>query len=358
MRACCVRAPGRVNLIGEHLDYCGGAVLPLALSLGVTVRATPRADGLVTIRSDAFDNDNDDAVAEIAPGVDPRSVRPLWARYAAGVLAALRAAGVESRGFDAEVSSDLPVGAGLASSAAFDVAFARAALRVSGADLDDERLVDVCRDAEQRASGVRCGIMDPYASLLGTPGHALLLDCATRAHRLIPVVGVALVVADSGVRHELAATEYNRRRAECEAALDRVRAAGRDVEHLVELEPEELVGLRLPSPLDRRVAHVVGEHLRVQLAVRALAMGDFEHLGRMLDASHASLRDLFEVSCPELDALVEAAQAVPGVYGSRMTGGGFGGCTVTAVRPERVPDLLAVLQPRAGQFGAFEVRPD
>jgi galactokinase len=344
-----IRAPGRVNLIGEHVDYCGGAVLPLALSQGVTVRATPRDDGVVTVHSDGFDG-----VAEFTPGDQPRWVRPLWARYAAGVAAALVDADVPVRGFDAVVSSDLPVGAGLASSAAFDVAFARAALIVSEhVALSDAGLVELCRDAEVRATGVRCGIMDPHVALCGAPGQALFLDCATRQHRLLDVAGIAIVVADSGVRHELGSTEYNRRRVECEGALAVLRDLGAAGEHLAHVPLEAVGDADLPEPLGRRARHVVTEHLRTRAAARALERRDGAAFGELLDASHDSLRDDYEVSCLEIDRLVDTARTVPGILGSRLTGGGFGGCTVTAVEPDAVDDLIAALAPLAGPAGVF-----
>lgn len=346
-----VRAPGRVNLIGEHVDYCGGAVLPLMLPFGVTVRAVPRTDDVVTVQSDAFEG-----VATIESGTEPRWVRPLWARHAGGVMAVLRDADVCVRGFDASVTSDLPVGAGLASSAAFCVAFVRAALIVAGtAPFSDAELVQLCRDAEFRATGVRCGIMDPYAALCGAPGHALLLDCATESQRRIPVERMAIVVADSGVRHELAATEYNRRRAECDAALAVLRDAGVPTEHLAHVPPDALDIIELPSPLDRRARHVVSEHLRTKAAAEALEQCDAAQLGALVDASHDSLRDDYEVSCVELDRLVEVARDVAGVHGSRMTGGGFGGCTVTIVDSAAADALIAALTPITGPAGAFRV---
>ena len=346
-------APGRVNLIGEHVDYCGGAVLPLALPLGVTVRAVPRDDELVTVRSAGFDG-----VATVEPAARPGDVTPSWARYAAGVMDVLRDERLPLVGFDAVVTSDLPAGAGLASSAAFDVAFARSALAVSGcADAipAGAALADVCRRAEERAAGVRCGIMDPYVALHGETGRALLLDCGTLEHRGVALGDVAIVVADSGVRHALAASAYNTRRAECASAFRALIGTGCRAPFLGAATEEDVHRAALREPLASRARHVATESARTRAAAAALERGDVEAFGALLDASHDSLRDDFEVSCDELDELVAAARAVPGVLGSRMTGGGFGGCTVTAVRPDAVDAALAALLPLAGPAGAIRV---
>ncbi|MEN8148441.1 MAG: galactokinase [Planctomycetota bacterium] len=338
------RAPGRVNLIGEHTDYSGGLVMPVAIEDTVVVTAKGRPDGVLGFRSLALRGD-----ALVPPAADPARVEPAWARLPAAVVAGLREAGLPRAGFDAVIDADLPPGGGLSSSAALAAATALAAIRIAGgsaADWDRAALARICRDAEARATGVRCGLMDPYVSLLAEEGTAMLLDCRSVAHRAFPVDedAIAFVIADSGVRHDLAVTEYNRRREECERAV-----AGLDgVGSLRELAVDGLAVATagLPDPLPARVRHVVTENARVLAAAAALEAGDAAAFGRLLDESHASLRNDFEVSCPELDDLAERARSTSGVTGARLTGGGFGGFVVAAVRPDAVESVLDRLDAR------------
>jgi len=349
------RAPGRVNLIGEHTDYSGGFALPVAIEETVVVTATPRADAVLGFRSDAFDD-----VAIVAPAADPSRIEPAWARYPAAVVAGLRQAGLRAVGFDAEITSDLPPGGGLASSAALCAATALAAVAMAEAPpalRDRVALARICRDAEASAAGVRCGLMDPYCALFAEEDCALLIDCRDESHRAIEIDAgaIAFVLADSGVRHELAATEYNRRREECERAAMLLPG----VESLRDLAPDGLAERTrdLPDPLPARVRHVVTENARTLAAAAALTAGDAVEFGRLLDISHESLREDYDVSGPELDALAATARSVPGVLGARMTGGGFGGFVVVAVRPDAVSRVLAelparVIDPEGGAWAA------
>ena len=339
------RAPGRVNLIGEHTDYQEGFVLPMAIGLATTLRARARGDGVVRLRSDAFPGELD-----FGRGDDPARVEPTWARYPSAVVHLLRRTGLPIFGFDGEVTSTLPTGGGMSSSAALCVATALAAIGIARAlesrippMLEDPAaLAAICRDAEAIGAGVRCGVMDPFASLRGRAGAALLIDCRTLDATDVPIPAdrVAIVVADSGVQRALASGEYGKRREECEEAARRLGVATlRDAKASSVAAARE----RLGPVLHRRARHVVLENSRVAVAAHALSTGNVEAFGVLLDASHASLRDDFEVSCRELDDLVAAARAVPGVLGSRMCGGGFGGCTVTAVHPAAVPQVLTAL---------------
>jgi galactokinase len=344
-----VCAPGRVNLIGEHTDYQHGFVLPMAIGLTTTLRVRTRDDGVVRLRSAALTGE-----VVIRPGDDPARTEPAWGRYPAAVVELLRRAGVPVPGLDGEIAGDLPLGGGLSSSAALDVAVALAVTEVARrrrlalppAVQDRATLAAICRDAEALGAGVRCGIMDPFVSLHGQTGAALLLDCRSldwRAVR-IPADRIAFVVADTGVRHSLASGEYGERRRECE---DAARILGVDV--LRDATPSDVARARdrLGDVLHRRARHVVHENGRVLAAVPALESGDADAFGLLLDDSHASLRDDFSVSCPELDALVAAARAAPGALGARMTGGGFGGCVVVAARPDSVGNVLAAVRGHA-----------
>lgn len=339
------RAPGRVNLIGEHTDHQEGFVLPMAIGLATTLRARARGDGVVALESDAFPGR-----AEFGRGDDPVRVEPSWARTPCAVVHLLRRAGLPIFGFDGVFTSTLPPGGGLSSSAALCVATALAAAGIARAlesrippMVDDPAaLAAICRDAEALGAGVRCGIMDPFASLRGRAGAALRIDCRTLDVQEVPVPSerMLLVVADSGVRHALAASGYGMRRAECEEAARRLGVATlRDAKASAVAAARD----RLGPELHRRARHVVLENSRVAVAAHALSMGNAEAFGVLLDDSHTSLRNDFEVSCSELDDLVAAAREVPGVLGSRMCGGGFGGSTVTAVRPDAAPRLLEAL---------------
>ena len=306
-------APGRVNLIGEHTDHTGGLALPLAVDLGTTVELEPGGDTVV-LRSD-----DEPEPAVVALDIeDPAAVEPAWARYVAGVVAELR----PSVGGTGTVRTTLPIGAGLSSSAALEVAVALA-LGFDGPPVD---LALVCQRAEQRSSGVPSGVLDQLASAAGVAGSALLLDCTTLDVRPVPLpADLAVVVVDSGQRRTLAGSAYAERRAQCEAAE-------REVGPLRSATADDVAGIGDPV-LQRRARHVVTENARVRAFVDALERDDRPALGRLLDESHASLRDDFEVSTDVLDALVDRLRRIPGVHGARMMGGGFGGAAVALADP-------------------------
>lgn len=306
-------APGRVNLIGEHTDYTGGYVLPMAVHLGTTVELAPGGE-VVALTS------ADEAIPSLVPVdvTDPTATDPAWARFVAGVVAELRPA-FGGRG---TVTTTLPIGAGLSSSAALEVAVALA-LGFEGLPLD---LALLCQRAEQRASGVPCGIMDQLASAAGVAGHALLIDCST--NDVTPVrmpAGVEVVAVHSGEPRTLVGSAYAERRAACERAAAIVGPL-RDAS-LPDLSAIDDAVVR------RRAHHVVSENARTRAFVDALGADDLAAAGALMDESHASLRDDFEVSTPRLDTLVARLQATPGVYGARLTGAGFGGCAVAICEP-------------------------
>jgi len=317
-------APGRVNLIGEHTDYSGGLVLPVAVDRGVTLRWR-RDRSAIRLRSEEFPE-----TVELPADGTASSELGGWVRYAAAVAELLRERGRPAAGLDGTVSSTLPVGAGLSSSAALTVALALGLCRAARFGLPRLELARVAQEAERRAVGVPVGLMDPAASLLSKRGHALLLDCGTEQHRLVPLpTGLAVAVFDSGVRRSLEHSGYATRRAELERALPALGGA-RPSEVTVETAEAAALAAGVDEVSWRRLRHVVSENERVRACVRALeAAGgpDREALGALFREGHASLRDDFEVSIPELDLLVELAYE-EGAVAARMTGGGFGGSVV------------------------------
>jgi len=361
-------APGRVNLIGEHLDYNEGHVLPVAIDRSIMVAFAPRPDRRVRMYSLDFEQESAFDLEDIQ-----RDAEVPWSDYVRGVAWALRGAGHRVSGLDAALQGDVPVGAGLSSSAALEVAALGAFEAASGLRLERRDLALLGQRAENRFVGVACGIMDQMAAALSRAGHALLIDCRSLEHEAVPLPleasgyggssGVRMVVADSGVRRALLDSQYNLRRQECQRAAELLAAAiaDRPITALRDVRPEDLArhGEALPPNLLKRARHVVEEERRVLLSVEALRTGDVEAFGEMLDASHRSLRDDFEVSCPELDLLVELAWAQPGVLGSRLTGAGFGGCTVSLVRAEAVEtfreDVVARYRTETGREGRMYV---
>jgi galactokinase len=309
-------APGRVNLIGDHTDTTGGLVLPLAVHLGTTVDVERRGDE-VRLRSDA---DEEPAIVPLGV-VDPASASPAWARYVAGVVAEVRPAA----GATGTVTTTLPVGAGLSSSAALEVSLALA-LGFTGSHVE---LALACQRAEHAASGVPSGIMDQLASAAGVAGSALLIDCTTLERTPVPLpADVEVVVVHSGESRALVGSAYADRRRECEAAEA-------EIGPLRSASVEAVATIRDPV-VRRRARHVVTENARVREAAAALSAGDVAAAGRAMGASHASLRDDFEVSTPGLDRLVAELSGTPGVFGARLTGAGFGGCAVALARPGAV----------------------
>jgi galactokinase len=318
------RAPGRVNLIGDHTDYQDGFCLPMAIDREVAVVVRRRADGLVTASSADFEGS---VRLPADTSADARAAEPAWGRTVAAILAVLARRGRPPVGFDAAVSSTVPVGSGLSSSAAFEVALALAAAHVATMPLRGRELALAARDAEHLASGVPCGVMDQMAAVFGRAGHALLLDC--RSLDATPValpVGVAVVVAHSGVARRLAGSAYAQRRAACEAAAARL-----GVPALRDARIDDVAG----DPIGR---HVVSENGRVLAFVDALRRGDVERCGALMLESHVSLRDDFGVSTDALDAVVDRFLTA-GAFGARLTGAGFGGCAVALCPGDRAAHL-------------------
>jgi galactokinase len=355
-----VVAPGRVNLIGEHTDYNEGFVLPMAIERCVAIAAGP---------VDATEPRMRVVSAAVGGSVDIRldfaqkDARGAWSNYVRGVVAGFGAWAKSIPSIDALIASDLPLGGGLSSSAALEVATATLLEVATGRDLPAAHKVDLCRRAEHEYAGVPCGLMDQLACVLGDPHGPLLIDCRSGATRAVPMApDLAVVVCNTGVRHALVDGEYARRRAECERAA---RALGVASLRDATIESVNAADGRLDPVARRRARHVVTENARTLAAVFALERGDFIALGRLFGESHRSLRDDFEVSCAELDILVDAAGDLPadwGVYGARMTGGGFGGCTVTLVRSDRVSVVLDELRRRFARVtgrvpDAFVTRP-
>ena len=320
------RAPGRVNLIGEHTDYNQGFVLPVALQLATYVAASPSADGKLRIYSEhrrelrEFDAAK---VMELPPSRE-------WTDYVIGVARELACAGYPIEGTNLLIRSSVPEGSGLSSSAALEVSTALALLR--GRAIEGVDLAKLCQRAERNYVGMPCGIMDQYISVHGRAHSAVEIDCRSLGHRLVDLPdGVTFVAVNTMVKHELAGSAYRDRVAECAAAA---RALG--VESLRDASPEQLAAAaaRMPEVVLRRARHVVTEDARVHAFVEASARGDVAEMGRLMVESHRSLQHDYEVSCAELDFLADRALEIEGVLGSRMTGGGFGGCTVTMLRPE------------------------
>ncbi|MDQ1610378.1 MAG: galactokinase [Pyrinomonadaceae bacterium] len=338
------RAPGRVNLIGEHTDYNEGFVLPMAIDRETCVAARPRADRLVRIFSV---NLNEHAEFDLdQPGERERGI---WLDYVEGVAQALERRGVRLGGADLALASDVPVGAGLSSSAALEVSAGLALASVSGREVDPVELALAGQEAEHTYVGAKVGIMDQFIAALGRAGHALLIDCRTLETQAIPVdtTDTLVAICDTRVKHELSASEYNTRRAECEQGVELLRRAGlTNIRALRDVSEADLerYGRALPEVVGRRCRHVVSENARTLDAAAALRDGRLEEMGRLMYASHESLRDDYEVSCAELDKLVEIATSLAGAtLGARMTGGGFGGCTVNLVRRDQLEHFRDII---------------
>ena len=339
-----VRAPGRVNLIGEHTDYNEGFVFPAAIDRWVVVASRPRPDDLAVVYSVAYEEED-----QFSTGEEPARVGT-WMDYVRGIVREFQLLDQGVRGFDAALAGNVPVAAGLSSSAAVEMAVARTLLELSDVSMSGSELALLGQRAENRFVGVNCGIMDQFISANGKKAHALFLDCRDLSYELVALAGAdtRIVICNSGVKRGLTSSAYNQRRSACEAGVrDLARVVG-DVGSLRDISEEELLvheGL-LPAEVYRRCRHVVSENARTREAVGLLKRGDQEGFGRLMDASHRSLRDDYEVSGPELDLLVDIASGVPGVYGARMTGAGFGGCTVNLVRAGAVEALVEAVQSR------------
>jgi len=334
-----VHAPGRVNLIGEHTDYNEGFVLPVAIDRGISIALLPTDDGVVRLTLAETGETGEFVAGDVGPRLGG------WIDYVAGMAFALGEAGLPTRGFRGLLASDLPQGAGLSSSAALEVVSAWALSGGERPAVDPMSLVHLVQRGENGYIGLNNGIMDQFASIFGEPGRALLLDCRSLEHRAIRLVGddLALVACHSGSPRRLETSAYNERRAQCDAAVVAIAALEPGVTALRDVTPAMLAAVRdRLAPVElRRAEHIVAEDERVLDAIAAFEAGDLAEVGRLFYASHASLRDLYEVSSPELDALVDIARSTPGVIGARLTGAGFGGCTINLVRRDAVPALRA-----------------
>jgi len=323
------RAPGRVNLIGEHTDYNEGFVLPAAIGFSCWVAIAPREDRKLVVRSENFE-----ATVEVDLDKLPGRGSGAWSDYPVGVAWALVHAGNHPRGANLYIAGDVPLGSGLSSSAAIEVSVGYALLEIAKEAIDRTQLALLCQRAENEFVGARCGIMDQFISCHGRAGHALLLDCRTLEFQLVQVPQkIHLVICNTMVKHEHGAGEYNARRAECEEGVRLLREVLPGIRALRDVSPTELENHRgqLSGTIYKRCLHVVTENERAQKAAAAFRTGEIGALGKLMADSHRSLRDDFEVSCRELDVMVEIASRQRGLYGARMTGGGFGGCTINLV---------------------------
>ena len=343
-----VTAPGRVNLLGEHVDYNDGMVLPAAIDREVTLSANRREGRQVMLtaldlkQSVTFDLHR----LEAKKDVDGKPL-PSWALYPAGVAWAIQKRGYATSGFEAWFTSNVPIGSGLSSSAAVEVAFATLWRAMGGWQMSQMELAKMCQEAENKYVGVNSGLMDQFASAHGMEGHALYMDTRSLDWRPVPMPeGVSIVIADSKVRRSLANSAYNERRASCEEAVRLLQADLPHIRALRDVTPVQFHALahKLPEEVRMRAQHVVEECARVEEAIVLLEAGDADGFGKLMFEGHASLRDLYEVSCPELDVLVESASKLPGCLGARLTGAGFGGCTVNLVREEDAEEFIRRLK--------------
>lgn len=343
-----VSSPGRVNLIGEHTDYNDGWVLPMAIDRALWIAFAPREDDRVEVVAEKYD---ERATFQLTAF---EKSGPRWAAYIKGVAHALQSAGIPLRGWRGVIGSDIPVGAGLSSSAALELAVARVFAAVSAWDWHPHTAARLCRWAETEWVGVQCGIMDQLASAAGVAGSALLIDCRSLEITPVPLpAGASIVVMDTGVTRALAETSYNERHRECVRVAEEL-----GVGSLRDLDREMLCHRRsqLDEHLRRRAWHVVSENERALHAADALRAGDLEYFGELLRGSHASLRDDFEVSCPELDILVRCAERRASCFGARMTGAGFGGCAIACVRSSAVAAFLEQVGSEYSTRAGIELR--
>jgi galactokinase len=348
------RAPGRVNLIGGHVDYNEGWVLPIAIDRYCHVLSRAREDATLRMHSEQFGETVEHALGE------PRGNGHHWSDYVRGVAWSLNEAGAQIGGADLLIASDVPVGSGLSSSAALEVSAAFALLAVIGQTMERTAIARACQRAENEFVGMRCGLMDQLAACFGKKNHALRVDCRTLDVELVPLdeSQVRVVVANTMVKHALAGSEYNARRQECEAAVRWIQSQRSGVRALRDVSWHEVEPLaaKWPENIRRRARHVTTEIARVPAAVEALRRSDWEAMRKLMEASHASLDADYQVTSPELNTMVALARELPGYCGARMTGGGFGGCTVNLVRAENAEAFAVELTTRYER--AMGRRPD
>jgi galactokinase len=348
------RAPGRVNLIGEHTDYNDGFVFPMAIEFYTTVGIALTNDRKLYIRSENMDE-------LIAIDLDDnKERRGHWSDYVAGMASVIEQEGYRIPGASLLIESNVPVGAGLSSSAALEMSTGLALLSTVGVELDSQNLALLGQKAENEFVGMNCGIMDQFISVHGKEDHSLFLDCRTLDYELVPLKSeqARIVICNTMVKHELGSSEYNKRRAECERGVEIMSEDFPDIKALRDLSLEQFqsVSAKLPDAVRQRCKHVISENERAQASISALDDGELDVFGRLMDESHDSLRDDYEVSCKELDVLVEIARKQDGVYGARMTGGGFGGCTVNLVGASSVDTFVDNVSEK--YFEKTGLRPD
>lgn len=340
-----VVAPGRINLIGEHIDYLGGEVMPIAIDRSLRIEASPVEGSVCEIFPEGLGIE-ESATFDLSELQVRREKSDIWLNYIIGVIAVYRDAGVMSPAFRASIESDLPVGAGLSSSAALETAIALVIESLSGIEQDVVDRALLCQRAEHDFAGVPCGIMDQMAVGAGKAGRVMRLNCGNLSHSYLPIPdGISILTADTGVTHTLGDGEYRKRREDCEMVLRRLQLDS--FATLADRGDMEKTKEKMGTRLFHRASHVVSEMARVESFSQALIAGDLDELGHIMRAGHESLRDDFEVSCVELDALVDAAYAIGkrgGVVGSRMTGGGFGGSTVSLVKTESAAEVKRSLE--------------
>ena len=343
-----IRSPARVNLLGEHVDYNEGVVLPAAIDRYVNLQVEVLDKPVVRLRAVDLNAEVEFSLEGLADKKDlSGQPLPVFALYPAGVAWVLRQAGLPVRGLAVQYSSDIPIGAGLSSSAAVEVGFALAWQTAGGWDIPRLELAKLCQKAENDYVGVKSGLMDQFACALGVEGHALALDTRSLDWQTLQLPqNVAIVIADSGVRRSLATSAYNSLRKDCQEAVEHLRTWCSSLTSLRDVTPQFLLehSGELPERVARRAMHVVGEMARVEQAIGYLADGDSTGFGSLMLATHASLRDLYGVSCPELDLLVDLAASHPACFGARLTGAGFGGCTVNLVARDGLDDFISYLK--------------
>jgi galactokinase len=336
------RAPGRVNLIGEHTDYNDGFVLPIAINYSTFIAGASRPDRMVRVRSLDFNEQFELHLDKPKP-----TQTGAWLNYVEGVARSLEAQGNILDGADLLIQSEVPIGGGLSSSAALEIAVGFALLSLSDLPVARLALAKAGQLAEHHYVGAKVGLMDQLAAVFGRKGEALLIDCRALEITHIPIdtSSFNLVICDTRVKHKLSASEYNARRAECEQAVEILQTHLPEIRALRDVSLEEFETLKnyLSDPLQKRCRHVVTENARVLAAVQALRHNDLITMGRLMFESHRSLRDDYQVSCPELDLLVDTAATTSGVFGARLTGGGFGGCTVNLVRKSKSEEFQQII---------------
>ncbi|MGH9538207.1 MAG: galactokinase [Terriglobales bacterium] len=348
------RAPGRVNLLGEHTDYNEGFVLPCAIGFSTRVAIFPRQDRKLVIRSEEFSEQYEFDLDNL-----PSRAKGVWSDYVLGIAVMLRQMGHCTPGASLLVRGEVPIGAGLSSSAAIEVASALALMSLDGAPLPLPEVAKLCQRTENLFIGARVGIMDQFVSCLGKAGHALLLDCRSLEYKLIPIPdSLRLVICNTMVKHEHASGAYNRRREECDEGVKILAQWYPEIRALRDVSVEQLQrhAAQIPEVIYKRCLHVVSENDRVLAGAQYMTDGDVSRFGGLMRESHRSLRDLFEVSCRELDVMAEIAESLPGYCGGRMTGGGFGGCTVNLVKTGDAQKFAEQISERYN--AALGIKPD